>query len=171
MQSKIVLSALRSIAPLLVAMMWIPALGLQKTGRFDYFGSMVLPALVVIGVFTLLGLGSIVRLLKRKPDREDVIGILFVAALNGWFWTPVFNVLFDFSAPKTVDGEIVIKRRSGRGQDHRKLTVELNGQRLTTEITPGGYWEAGVVRIGGPCRVQLRRGAFGVLRPAEIRDR
>ena len=171
MLSQVKLSSLRPVGLLLVSMMWIPALGLQKTGRFDYFGSMIVPSLVVIGLFTLLGLGSIVRLLKRKPDREDAIGILFVAALNGWFWTPVFNVLFDFSAPKTVDGEIVIKRRNGRGQDHRKLTVELNGQRLTTEVTPDGYWEAGAVRTGGPCRVQLRRGAFGVLRPAEIRDR
>ena len=171
MQSRVKVRSFRSVGLLLIGMMWIPALGLQKTGRFDYFGSMVVPALVVIGVFTLLGLGSIARLLKRKPDREEAIGILFVAALNGWFWTPVFNVLFDFSAPKTVEGEIVIKPRAGRGQDHRKLTVELNGQRLTTEVTPGGYWEAGAVRTGGPCRVQLRRGAFGVLRPAEIRDR
>ena len=160
--------SLRYLPLVLVYMAWLPALALQKTGWFPYFGSLWLSTLGVAALLTLMALASEL-LLKHKPDLTSTVAALLFSLLGGWLWTPVLNGLLDFSDTVTVDGTIEIKTRTGR-RDQRILTVEVEGNELTTEIDPSGFWESQAVRMGGPCRVRLGRGAFGAIRPSAIRD-
>lgn len=152
----------------LIAFAWMPALWLYKTGRYPHFGGLWLPALLIaLALFAL-----VVRFRKPQTRPTHLPLFLAVSLLDAGLWAPVLNGALAPGQPVALNARIEVKPRQGRkGQDHRFLLLQHEGQELRTEIDPMGYWATRAVREGGDCRVVLRRGALGALWPETIQDR
>lgn len=151
----------------LVALAWVPALWLYKTGRYPHLGWLLFPGLLLA-----LALFSLAVRFKGPDTRPTHLPLLLaVSLLDAGLWAPVLNGALALGQPVALSARIEVQQRQGRkGQDHRFLSLEYEGKTLQTEIDPAGYWETRAVREGGVCRVVLRRGALGALWPETIRD-